>query len=124
MTNPYLPTPHQHQHQHQHPHPHAAPQDAPSQLARVLLVGLCIGIGAIAAIMVYVGDAFQWPHFNRRAGFFGTESNFLRGLLYAINDPYAIHIVAFIWFLYGSIVTGTIVFLYRVLYLKRNRKAL
>ncbi|MGB0597123.1 MAG: hypothetical protein ACPGLY_10555 [Rubripirellula sp.] len=114
MANPYSPI----------QHPYAEPQDAPSQLARVLLVGLCIGIGVISATMVYVGDACQWPHFNRRAGFFGTESNFLRGLLYAINDPYAIHIVACIWFLYGSIATGTIVFLYRALYLKRNRKAL
>ncbi len=79
---------------------------------------LCIGVGAIAAIMVYVGDAFEWPHFNRRAGYIGTE--FMRSLLYAINDPYAIHIVAFLWFCYGASVAGLAVFAGRLLLRRRK----
>ena len=46
---------------------------------------ICIGVGTLAAILVYVGDVFRWPHFNRRAGYIGTE--FIGDLLYAINDP-------------------------------------
>jgi hypothetical protein len=45
-------------------------------------------------MLFYVGDAFRWPHFNRRAGYFGTD--FISGFLSAIGDPYAIHIVAFL----------------------------
>lgn len=55
---------------------------------------MCMFAGGIAAILVYAGDAFRWPHFNRRAGYFGTA--FVNDILYAINDPYAIHIVAFL----------------------------
>ena len=61
---------------------------------------MCISAGGVAAILVYVGDAFRWPHFNNRAGYFGTE--FISGFLYAINDPYAIHIVALLWFSYAA----------------------
>jgi hypothetical protein len=91
-------------------------QEGSSQPAKILFV--CMSIGAIASILVYVGDALQWPHFNRRAGYIGTE--FIGTLLYAINDPYAIHIVACLWFLYGCIVTGAILVLCRHLFHKRD----
>ena len=74
---------------------------------------ICIGAGTIAAILVYVGDAFRWPHFNRSAGYIGTE--FIGGLLYAINDPYAIHIVAFLWFLYAALAAGILLYFFRLL---------
>ena len=57
--------------------------------------------GAIPAALVYIGDYFRWPNFNRRSGYFGTE--FMDSFLYALNDPVAIHIVAFVWFLYLSV---------------------
>lgn len=78
---------------------------------------VCIAAGAIAAILVYVGDAFRWPHFNRRAGNFGTE--FISDVLYAINDPYAIHIVAFLWFSYAASFVFTLLLFSRRLYPKR-----
>ena len=65
--------------------------------------GPCFLAGGIAVVFVYLGDHFQWPHFNRRSGYFGTE--FMGSLLYAINDPYAIHIVAFMWFCYAALFT-------------------
>ncbi|MGI9494415.1 MAG: hypothetical protein ACR2NK_00045 [Mariniblastus sp.] len=74
---------------------------------------MCLGAGTIAAIMVYVGDAFRWPNFNRRGGFIGTE--FIDALLYAINDPYAIHIVAFLWFLYAAFAIAIFLYLFRLL---------
>ena len=80
-------------------------------------VPLCIGAGTIAAILVYLGDAFHWPHFNRRAGYIGTE--FIGGFLYAINDPYAIHIVAFLWFLYAALAAGILLYFFRLLSPKR-----
>ncbi len=82
---------------------------------RVLLI--CLGAGTIAATAVYVGDAFQWPHFNRREGYIGTE--FIRDILYAINDPYAIHIVAILWFLYAAVFTEMLSWAYRTLFPKR-----
>ncbi len=69
----------------------------------VLFLGSCFLAGAVAAALVYIGDLFQWPSFNRRAGFFGTE--FMGSFLYAINDPYAIHIVAILWFCYAATAT-------------------
>jgi hypothetical protein len=57
---------------------------------------LCTSTGGLAALLVYVGDAFRWPHFNRRAGYFGTD--FISSVLHAIGDPYAIHIVAVLCF--------------------------
>jgi hypothetical protein len=58
----------------------------------------CLLAGSVAATLVYVGDHFQWPNFCGRSGYFGTD--YLASWLYAINDPFAIHIVAFIWFAY------------------------
>ena len=81
------------------------------------MFAMCIGAGTIAAILVYVGDAFRWPHFNRRAGYIGTE--LISDLLYAINDPFAIHIVAFLWFTFSAFVTGMLVFVCRTLWDKR-----
>lgn len=78
-------------------------------------------MGAVAAVLVYVGDVFQWPHFNRRAGYVGTE--FMGRLLYAINDPYAIHIVACVWFVYASLATGLMLFARRILFLRRHDEA-
>lgn len=81
----------------------------------MLTVGTAAGV--LAAILVYVGDAFRWPHFNRRDGYFGTD--FIIGVLYAIGDPYAIHIVAFLWFSYVASFVFTILFFSRRLYPKR-----
>ncbi len=75
---------------------------------------VCITAGVLAAIMVYVGDAFHWPHLNRRAGFFGTD--FISGVLYAIGDPYAIHVVALLWFSYTVGIVLTLIFFCRRLY--------
>jgi energy-converting hydrogenase Eha subunit B len=61
---------------------------------------LGMSAGGLAALLVYVGDAFCWPHFNRREGYFGTD--FISSLLYAIGDPHAIHIVAVLWFSYAA----------------------
>ena len=97
---------------------HTFSQDTPRSLARLCLAST--SIGTIAALLVYLGDAMQWPHFNRRAGYIGTE--FMRDLLYAINDPYAIHIVACLWFLYGFLVTGMLFFACRALFFKRDSK--
>ena len=94
---------------------HAVSKSAPNRLTRMLV--MCIGVGTIAAIFVYVGDAFQWPHFNRRAGYIGTE--FISDILYAINDPYAIHIVAFLWFMYATLATGILAYSCRVVLRKR-----
>ena len=68
-----------------------------------LFLGSCFLAGAAAASLVYIGDHFQWPGFNSRAGYFGT--GFMDSLLYAINDPYAIHIVATVWFCYAATTT-------------------
>ena len=88
--------------------PYSSPQSHPGH-ARVgsksWLLGIVpLGFGIVAAALVYVGDAFAWPHFNRRDGYIGTE--FIRSFLYAINDPYAIHVVALIWFFYASVTIG------------------
>jgi hypothetical protein len=93
--------------------------DTHNKSTRLFLV--CMSMGAVAAALVYVGDALQWPAFNRRTGFFGTQ--FIGDFLYAINDPVALHIVAMLWFLYGSLLTGTLVLFYRVLFLRRHRGA-
>lgn len=77
----------------------------------------CIFAGTIAAILVYVGDAFRWNHFNRSAGYIGTE--YIGDFLYAINDPYAIHIVAFLWFLYAAFAAGVLLYFFRLLSQKR-----
>jgi len=77
----------------------------------------CVGVGAIAAILVYVGDAWEWPHFNRRAGYFGVE--YMRSFLYAVNDPYAIHMVAFMWFLYGAVAAGVVILCWRLVSSRR-----
>ncbi|MDB4749962.1 hypothetical protein OAF83_03560 [Rubripirellula sp.] len=90
---------------------HGVSDRAASAFARMFVV--CIVMGAIAGMGVCVGDRFEWPHFNRWAGYLGTE--FIGGFLYAINDSYANHIVAVVWFLYGSVASGTIVFAYRLL---------
>ena len=74
---------------------------------------MCFVAGTAAAVLVYVGDVFRWPHFNRRAGYLGTE--FIGDLLYAINDPYAIHIVAFLWFLYAAFGTAILWYFSRFL---------
>ena len=55
--------------------------------------------------------------FNRRAGYFGTD--FISDVLYAINDPYAIHIVAFLWFSYAASFVFILLFFSRRLYRKR-----
>jgi hypothetical protein len=78
---------------------------------------VCPSAGGLAALMVYIGDAFGWPHFNRRAGYFGT--NFMSDILYAINDPYAIHIVAFLWFSYAASVVFILLLLSTRLYRQR-----
>lgn len=78
---------------------------------------ISLGVGAVAALLVHVGDALQWPHFNRREGYLGTE--FLRDLLYAINDPYAIHIVALLWFAYAALLTGALAYASKNLWRKR-----
>ncbi len=70
---------------------------------QLFLPGLCLLAGLSAVALVYVGDHFLWHGFNRRSGYFGTE--FMRSILYAINDPYAIHIVALIWFSYAAVTT-------------------
>jgi hypothetical protein len=106
VTNPYTSS----------KHSHTAPRKAPSRFARLLLV--CLGAGAIAAVLVYVGDALEWPHFNCRAGYFGTE--FMGQLLYAINDPYAIHIVAVVWFLYAAVATGLLLVVFRMFSPRRS----
>lgn len=76
---------------------------APRQCGRVLLR---YTVPWLAAALVYPGDALAWPHVNRRAGYPGTE--FLRSFLYAVNDPYAIHIVAAMWFGYGILLTSVL----------------
>ncbi len=77
---------------------------------------MCMSVGGLAAILVYVGDAFGWPRFNRSAGYFGTD--FISDFLYAINDPYAIHIVAFLWFSYAASFVFILLFFSRRLYRK------
>ena len=109
MTNPYVPP----------KHSPSVSQDTRIQRVQMLLV--CIGLGVVAAVSVYVGDAFQWPHFNRRAGYIGTE--FMGQILYAINDPYAIHIVACVWFVYASLAAALLLFARRILLLRRYDKA-
>ena len=78
---------------------------------------MCTSAGGLAAIPVYVGDAFRWPHFSRHSGYFGTY--FMNDVLYAINDPYAIHIVAFLWFSYAASFVFILLFFSRRLYRKR-----
>lgn len=102
--------------------PFSSPQNKPvggsvsRSLIRVMFL-ICIGVGAFASGMVYIGDALMWPLFNRRQGYFGTE--FLSDFLYAINDPYAIHIVAFLWFLYAAIPTAVLLFFFWLRFVKR-----
>ena len=71
----------------------------------------------VVRCLVYVGDAFRWTHFNRHAGYIGTE--FIGDFLYAINDPYAIHIVAFLWFLYAALAAGMLLYFFRLLSSKK-----
>ena len=63
----------------------------------ILLFAVACGIAGAA--IVYVGDAAEWGGFCTRQGFWGTH--FIDDILYAINEPYAIHIVAAVWFGYG-----------------------
>jgi hypothetical protein len=77
---------------------------------------MCMSLGGLAAILVNVGDAFRWPHFNRRAGYFGAD--FISYVLYAINDPYAIHIVALLWFSYVASFVFILLLFSRRLYRK------
>lgn len=64
----------------------------------LLALGVCAIAGIVASLQVYLGNAQGWPNFNNRDGYFGT--GYLSSVLYAINDPYAIHIVAVVWFSY------------------------
>ena len=64
----------------------------------LLAIGICVIAGIVGALQVYVGNTQGWPNFNNREGYFGTR--YLASILYAINDPYAIHIVAVVWFSY------------------------
>ena len=86
------------------------------------MITLCFGVGAFAAALVYVGDSMQWPHLNRRSGYIGTA--FIIDILYAINDPYAIHIVAILWFLHAFLAAGILVLTYQLLMIKRERSDL
>lgn len=81
------------------------------------MFALCTSAGGLAALLVYVGDAFRWPHFNRRAGYFGTD--FISSVLHAIGDPYAIHIVAVLWFCYAASFVFILLFFFRRLCRKR-----
>ncbi|MDB4386532.1 hypothetical protein N9Z47_04120 [bacterium] len=102
--------------------PFSSPQNKPvggsvsRSPIRVMFL-ICIGVGVFASGMVYIGDALMWPLFNRRQGYFGTE--FLSDFLYAINDPYAIHIVAFLWFLYAVIPTAVLLFFFWLRFVER-----
>ena len=101
--------------------PYSSPQaksesSSVTRTRQLNVFGTCIGAGTVAAILVYVGDAFRWPHFNRRAGYLGTE--YIQDLLYAINDPFAIHIVAFLWFLYTAITAAILLYVVRFLFSK------
>ncbi len=101
--------------------PYSSPQAKPADssvrgLRRINLFVICCFVGTVATILVYVGDAFRWPHFNRRAGYLGTE--FISNVLYAINDPYAIHIVAVLWFFYAAVATAILLYLFRFLSFK------
>jgi hypothetical protein len=78
---------------------------------------VCISAGSVAAILVYAGDTFRWPHFHRRAGYFGTE--LIGDILYVINDPSAIHIVAFLWFSYAAGFVGILSYFMRKLLRER-----
>jgi hypothetical protein len=80
----------------------------------------CVAAGTAASILVYIGDALRWPHFNRRAGYLGTE--FINDLLYAINDPYAIHIVAVLWFCYAASFVAIVLFVSRRLFGRGYKK--
>ncbi len=62
--------------------------------------------GVAAAGLVYAGDALTWPYFNRREGYPGTE--WAESFLYAVNDPYAIHLFAAMWFGYGVLLTSVV----------------
>jgi len=98
--------------------PYSSPPAKPAsisalRLRRYNLFSICFLAGIVAAMLVYAGDSFNWPQFNRRAGFLGTE--FISDFLYAINDPYAIHVVAFLWFLYAAIATAILLHLSRFL---------
>ena len=81
------------------------------------MFALCMSAGGLAALLVYVGDAFRWPHFSNREGYFGTD--FISSLLYAIGDPYAIHIVAVLWFCYAASFVFILLFFFRRLCRKR-----
>jgi hypothetical protein len=97
---------------------HAKPAHESSARTRNRVIPVvAAGAGAIAAMMVYVGDAYRWAHFNRRSGYLGTE--LIRDLLYAINDPFAIHIVAALWFVYAGIAAGSVTYLCRFLVANR-----
>ena len=85
--------------------PYSSPQNTSGEtnLRRMRLLSIvtaCIAAGGLAALLVYVGEAFRWPHFSNREGYFGTD--FISSLLYAIGDPHAIHIVAVLWFSYAA----------------------
>ena len=62
--------------------------------------------GVLARWTVYWGDYCGWNNFNDKHGFWGTQ--FLRTYLYACDEN-AIHVVGFLYFLYGLIGSSALV---------------
>jgi hypothetical protein len=59
---------------------------------------LPIFLGCIAIALVYLGEAGGWEDFSSRTGYFGTH--WFDSALYAMGNPDARNVVAFLWFFY------------------------
>jgi len=59
----------------------------------------------MAIALVYAGAAGDWENFSSRTGYFGTH--WFDTALYAMGNPGATQVVAFLWFVYAF--TGVLV---------------
>ena len=78
-----------------------------------------IAAGLAGCQSVYSGEANQWPGFNVRQGYWGT--NFLGSYLYAMgNDTAALIIVSALWFVYATLLAIGLVLIMRLCF-RRGR---
>jgi hypothetical protein len=93
----------------------ATTRNAPRRFSnRLLIEGIFVfATGVIGASCVYLGEAKKWQDFSVYTGYWGTH--FLDSGLYAMGDPtVALVIVAFFWFLYGSLMALVLVSMTRL----------
>ena len=76
---------------------HLPPQRSSRSSRRFILeTVIVLAAGLAGGASVYAGEAYQWPGFNVRAGYWGTD--FMSDYLYAVGSDVTVKvIVAWCW---------------------------